>query len=139
MRIDSPMPFETYHCYLNHHKKMDRMQVCLYDPITRKRRTILYSKFLMSCKLGRILTPDEEVDHIDHDKTNDDINNLQILTKEENREKQSLTYNKAMVDKICGYCGITFQKEKRNTYTPRKNFFCCRQCLYDSQRKSLKN
>ena len=41
----------------------------------------------MCVKLGRYLQPGEEVDHIDNDKTNDSIDNLQILTGEENIRK----------------------------------------------------
>ncbi len=33
--------------------------------------------------LGRYLTSDEEVHHIDFNKTNDDISNLKVMTKKE--------------------------------------------------------
>jgi hypothetical protein len=46
-----------------------------------------YAKYLKSIELGRILSPAEEVDHKDEDKTNDDPNNLQVLTKTENIRK----------------------------------------------------
>lgn len=48
---------------------------------------LTYAKYLMSVMLGRILRPDEQVDHIDEDRTNDDPSNLQILTAEQNRIK----------------------------------------------------
>lgn len=48
------------------------------------------SRVLMEDKLDRLLDPDEEVDHRDDDKTNDDINNLQILTSEQNKKKYEL-------------------------------------------------
>lgn len=48
-----------------------------------------YARYLMCVKLGRLLTKDEHVDHIDEDKTNDDIENLQILTPEENQAKNA--------------------------------------------------
>lgn len=54
------------------------------------RRGMLYSRFLMQQKLGRELSSDEHVDHIDEDFTNDDIDNLQILSPAENVRKSSL-------------------------------------------------
>ena len=45
-------------------------------------------RYLMCVHLGYILPTELEVDHKDNDKTNDDFNNLQILTKEQNRIKE---------------------------------------------------
>ena len=45
------------------------------------RKTYLYSRYLIEQKIGRPLLRTEEVDHIDRDKTNDSIDNLQILDK----------------------------------------------------------
>ena len=50
-------------------------------------RTMSYARYLMSVKLGRFLKPDEHVDHIDNDKTNDSIENLQLLSRKENTNK----------------------------------------------------
>ena len=46
-----------------------------------------YARYLMAVKLGRFLTANEQVDHIDNDRTNDSIGNLQLLTASENRSK----------------------------------------------------
>lgn len=56
------------------------------------RSTVSYARYLMAVKLGRFLTDQEEVDHIDDNRTNDDINNLQILTPKQNREKREKHY-----------------------------------------------
>lgn len=57
----------------------------------KEQKTISYARYLMSVKLGRELRPDETVDHIDNNKLNDDINNLQILTWKENIDKYQAT------------------------------------------------
>lgn len=59
-----------------------------------KLKTISYPKALMEIKLKRRLLDNETVDHIDEDKTNNDIDNLQVLTRRENIEKafQNGTY-----------------------------------------------
>ena len=64
--------------------------------------TLTYARYLMCIKLGYILPTELEVDHIDDDKTNDDIDNLQVLTKEQNLLKQH--YHYIMNEQICyGY------------------------------------
>lgn len=54
-----------------------------------KRTTVSYPKLLMEIKLGRRLGPDETVDHIDDDKTNDAYSNLQILSRADNARKSA--------------------------------------------------
>ena len=75
-----------------------------------------YARYLMAVKLGRFLTDQEEVDHIDNNKTNDDPNNLQILTPEQNREKQRLHYINNVQQKfelVCPNCGCNFSLTER--------------------------
>jgi hypothetical protein len=43
--------------------------------------TVSYPKYLMELHLNRYLKNNETIDHKDEDFTNNDINNLQILTK----------------------------------------------------------
>lgn len=63
-----------------------RKHVILYDQ--GKRRTVSYPKYLMEQHLGRSLTEDETVDHINGDCTDDRIENLQILSRSANAAKQ---------------------------------------------------
>lgn len=46
-----------------------------------------YPRYLMEQKLGRTLSPRETVDHIDGDVTNDNEDNLQILSVGDNIRK----------------------------------------------------
>lgn len=91
-----------------------------------------YARYLMAVKLGRFLTKDEQVDHIDNDKTNDDINNLQILTQAENirkykdtirREPQHGTYaayrNGCRCD-ACRKCKSEYMKEYYNKHPEKR-------------------
>lgn len=68
----------------------NRRMVCLVNG-KHDRKTISYARYLMSVKLGRILRDDEHVDHIDNNKLNDCIDNLQILSSKENIKKYQAT------------------------------------------------
>ena len=75
----------------------------------------------MSVTLKRYLTNQEHVDHIDNDKTNDSISNLQILTPKENNQKSFLK-GETLLDFICPIC----KKEFTNIYKPICNWWCFR-------------
>lgn len=91
------------------------------------RTTTSYARYLMSVKLGYIVSDDFEVDHIDNDKTNDDINNLQLLSPLENKIKDT-EYR----DIFCDCCGKVFSlsigevNKRMNSGTSK--IFCSRSC-----------
>lgn len=67
-----------------------RLHVTLYKVVNYKhfQTTLTLARALMEVKLGRKLESYEEVDHIDEDRTNDSIDNLQLLSSTENVRKQ---------------------------------------------------
>lgn len=75
------------------------------------RTTISYARYLMCVKLGHFLSPDLEVDHKDDDFTNDSIDNLQVLTPEQNKLKQHWNYIENVqvcYGCVCAFCGLHF-------------------------------
>jgi len=78
-----------------------------YPDGTKKITT--YSRHLMEEKLGRPLTKDETVDHIDRNKSNDVIDNYKILSKSKHAEEDALRVR--MVEITCISCGT--KKKKR--------------------------
>lgn len=132
MRIENPeYPFDNFVCYKNLDKRQGRWMVHYIDNNNKKRSTIQYAKYLMSIKVGRILSRDEEVDHIDGNKLNDSLDNIEIVSREENRKRYAKRNKPAMVDLICDHCGSSFSRRKNQTYN-KKKFFCCRECLHQS-------
>lgn len=132
--LPSNHPFEMYKCYLIHDKKQNRKLVALV--IDRSNRTtISYAAYLMSVYLGRRLTNDETVDHINGDKTDDRLDNLQLLSWEDNRKKYAGSITRTMIQLTCDNCGTVFQREKGQIKSRTIFFFCCRECLYAWQRK----
>jgi hypothetical protein len=70
-------------------KKSKRLiQHIRYSDGTRKTRS--YPRTIMEEYLGRPLLDDETVDHIDGNVENNDISNLQLLSREENARKGAL-------------------------------------------------
>lgn len=82
----------------------NRRTVILYNSPADKSST-QYARYLLAIKLGRYLTDQETVDHIDGDKTNDSLENLQILSKEDNINK---SIKKLNFECICPICGKAF-------------------------------
>ncbi len=99
-----------------------------------REETTLYSRFLMEQVLGRELSRDEHVDHIDEDPTNDLIENLQILSLSDNAKKSA----KARGVQItwyqfeCPICGVPSKKNarhvKNNWKKGRAGPFCSKRC-----------
>ena len=88
MRLDSleyPYSEDWDYGYIYTDHKNHRAIIKLYRG--EKRYSTLYARYLLAVKLGRYLTATETVDHIDNDPTNDDVDNLQILTRDENTRK----------------------------------------------------
>lgn len=136
MRLKDTELFKEYNCYKVHHKRMNRYQVCLVPKIKNSslnRKTITYAKYLLSIYNNELISSENEVDHIDGDKTNDCISNLQILSKSEHQAKT----RKEFIDKwpklICEQCKKLYSRPKRNVKKNTK--YCSRGCLYDSMRK----
>lgn len=107
----------------------NRRNVILYNN-TKDRTTVSYARYLMSVHLGRFLNIDEHVDHIDNDKTNDSITNLQILSQLENSRKQSVFAfgGKKMVQLKCPFCKNIFERKYGNTQlvpSYKNKISCC--------------
>lgn len=120
----------------------------MYGPYTRKdgrkhvviihddgrRQTKSWPRVLMERKLGRELLPNEEVDHIDHDFTNDDLDNLQILTKLENalKEMTRIERQRKLHTFICPSCDKEATKFLNNVLgnlkKGRNGPYCSRSC-----------
>ena len=73
------------------------------------RSSTQYARYLLAVKLGRFLTDAETVDHVDDDKTNDSLDNLQILTRDENIRKAC---KQPDVELKCPVCNKVFYKTR---------------------------
>ena len=133
MTLKTQHPFNSYKAYKVFHKKEGRWYVQLkHLYVSLLRTTMSYARYLMSVKLGRLLDKKlEQVDHIDGNKLNDNINNLQLLSQLDNTLKSKK--DKTIVNCVCDYCGSKFTRAKNLAHHTRKNVkcFCKKACLYN--------
>jgi hypothetical protein len=92
----------------------DNRQRCVlyFDDQTTTSRS--YAKLLLEVKLGRRLTPQEEADHINDDHTDDSENNIQLLSREQNIQKQReyIDENLEVYGFHCAVCETPFLMKK---------------------------
>lgn len=105
-------------------RKDDRMAITLTG-IGMKPKGILYSKYLYCSFYQCDVTENEHIDHINGDKTDDRIENLQKISRAYNIKKDK--HIKEYVERICPVCGNIFLLEKRNVST-HPNPCCSCQC-----------
>lgn len=87
-------------------RKDGRKHVIIYE--NGKTKTVSYPKFLMEQKIGRQLSDDETVDHVDRNFQNDAIENLQILKRSKHSSIDHIRVEKANL--ICAWCGCEFER-----------------------------
>lgn len=109
-------------------KKDGRQRVVLYDGKTRK--TVSYPKYLVEQLLGITLKPNETVDHIDDNFTNNDPSNLRIITRSKHgKEDHKLIHP---IELICIWCKTkhtqNYSDVKGNVKQGKAGPFCSKSC-----------
>lgn len=87
------------------------------------KRTISFARYLMEMHLRRKLLDNEDVHHIDEDKTNDSLTNLEVLTKDEHVDAHHVGRKDTYTVK-CLLCDkdkiLTYKQYQRLHYDMRK-------------------
>lgn len=106
------------------------------------KKTTTYARYLIEQSIGRSLNENEEVDHKDDDKTNDSLENLQILSHKENVDKMNRKYygrkNFKFICPACNkeaikYFAIVLYVWNNGSSGP----FCTQNCAYDARQLTL--
>ena len=121
-----PMYTQVYGPYT---RKDGRKHLILYEPNSKARKTISFPKAIMEVNLGHKLAKDDTVDHIDRDKTNDIISNLQVIDRKSHVSLDAIRRHSLF--STCPICKVEFELT-RDQLTKRSNIlagpFCSRTC-----------
>lgn len=110
--------------YLNTNSE-GRRTVVLYNT-PQNRSSVSYARYLLAVKLGRYLTADEEAHHIDGNKKNDSLDNLELISWK--THKRSHTCGESLVQLKCSGCKKSFARVVRN-YHKSARHYCSRECM----------
>ena len=108
-----------------------------YQGLDKRRRCVLhfqgnktiskaYARLVMEAALGRKLNSGEHVDHIDGDKSNDALWNLQVLSDQDHRIKTAMESSARQCQKLtlaCPICGADFKASRYRA--KRTDAVCC--------------
>lgn len=138
MKIELETPFKELwkKGYLRQDTNTNRRRVDLVNN-SKDRTTISFARYLVCVDRGSLLPDGYEVDHIDRDCSNDALDNLQVLSVEEHKEKTRLeaTTGRTMVELTCQNCFKGFKREKRNV-KPNTSPKCSRKCNAQFNKKN---
>ena len=122
---------------MNHDKRRevthDKEYEYVYAPDhpNRNHRNKVYKhRLVMEEHLGRYLTNDELVHHKDRNPHNNDISNLEIVTR---ASHQTIHKTKDMSERKCCYCGTSktyISKDGYARWHKEGDKFYCRKCRY---------
>lgn len=132
INLEYPFSVDYRLGYLNTNKEPRRVVSLVSNE--GRRTSVSYARYLLSCELKRYLSKEEQVDHIDNNKLNDSIDNLQILSPKENNIKKNVFYGIKLKEEVvltCPVCGDSFSRPARNVdfkLKSGKNPCCSRKC-----------
>lgn len=113
-------------------KKGDYLYALVPDhPNATKNGYVPMHRVVMENHLGRLLEKSQVVHHLDEDRHNNAIENLQVMdSREHNRMHSSI--GRTIVELVCPCCGKTFSRELRAVHGGQS--FCSRSCNGKYQR-----
>ena len=124
IQLEFPYSNDWLHGYVNVNSD-GRRTLTLYNS-HNSRSSTQYARYLMAVYLKRYLKPEEHIDHIDNDKTNDSLSNLQILSLHENNIK---THKKPDIRLVCPICKNVFTRSctqlRGKKHLINTNTLCC--------------
>jgi len=93
-------------------------------PNATKHGYVLHHRIIMENHLGRLLDASEIVHHVDGNKKNNCIDNLELTCQSEHARRHSSTGRKMCILK-CPQCGEEFHRERSQTFLSKNTRYTC--------------
>ena len=99
-------------------------------PLATKHGYVLHHRIVMENNLGRLLNSNEVVHHINGDKKDNAIKNLEVHDISKHSKSHGILKGRKMVNLICPECNMVFQREHRQTHLSKKGKWttCSKSC-----------
>lgn len=97
-------------------------------PNATKNGYVLLHRLIIENNLNRLLNTNEIVHHKNHNKKDNRIENLEVMSKEEHCQLHGLEQGKAMVKLKCPMCGKIFSTSKNQSFLVKHNKLNCTCC-----------
>lgn len=120
------------------YSRKDKRQIVIVVDHNGKKRTVSFPKWIMECYLGRELDEDlETVDHINSNFLDNDIQNLQLLPRDQHSAEDIRRVK--LVKLTCVWCEKEFERSPRlvrsNSKKGNAGPFCSRSCAAKYSRR----
>jgi hypothetical protein len=106
-------------------------------PSCNKSGYVLEHRIVMENYLGRLLNSSEVVHHINGDKKDNNISNLEVMKRTEHSRMHMLQTGRVVLELQCPECNTVFERNRNNTHVVKNGTvsFCSRSCSGRFQRK----
>jgi len=106
-------------------------------PLATKHGYVLHHRIVMENELGRLLNANEVVHHVNHDKKDNRIENLEVLTASQHATLHAQEQGQSLVQLKCPQCMTIFTRRKGDTHLQKKSSWtsCSRSCRGKFSRK----